>query len=241
MTWDLDLSSFLNTQDHLRDLYLADYVAPAPDNPALDESGSGSLLLSSNNARIRPGSLPMLSTLECSFIDAIQTLVPGRPVVRIKTCFSRDDVRGKTEELRRLSATLRRASARVRSLDLGDASYTEEFSLTVLGALVRYLPDLRYFGTLVLPVGVEVRRVYLVPKNCPTADSPTCSVSLLSLFLIKPTINVYSSCPVPTPLFSRLTSASNSLGSSCAFGLCIPLNWRFPSGNLLQARRQCGH
>ena len=56
-----------------------------------------------------------------------------------------------------LVTSLRRSTKRLRTLDLADSSYTEEFSLVVLRQVATNLPDLRYLGTLVLPVGIEVR------------------------------------------------------------------------------------
>ncbi|EJC98347.1 uncharacterized protein FOMMEDRAFT_137000 [Fomitiporia mediterranea MF3/22] len=157
LAWDEDLVNFLNSQDQLRDLYLADFAltSPTPIRNDEEEEDDGQQAQPSSPMSIRPDALPLLSILECSFIDAITTLVPGRPVIRVKTCFSREDTPGKAEELRKLSASLRRTSSRLRSLDLADASYTEEFTLTVLGTMTGHLPDLRYFGTLVLPVGLE--------------------------------------------------------------------------------------
>ena len=159
LSWDRDLVNFLNSQDRLRDLYLSDFPPPSPSS-IHDEASAPSTSASTNTLAVRPDALPALSILECSFIDAIAALVPDRPVTYVKTCFSREDVPGKTEELRKLAASLQRSSKRVRSLDLADASYTEDFSLTVLGTMQRHLPELRYFGTLVLPVGLEVRVSY---------------------------------------------------------------------------------
>ncbi|THH07113.1 hypothetical protein EW145_g3616 [Phellinidium pouzarii] len=172
LVWDANLIEFLETQDQLLDLYLADYVSPVTAAPTPQpEAGSRPQSLvppppspqssAPSSATIRASSLPALSTLECSFIDAITALVPGRPVSRVKTCFSSADTPGKTAELRQLGASLRRATGaaaahgRVYSLDLADSAYTEDFSLVVLAELSRRLPELRYLGTLVLPVGLE--------------------------------------------------------------------------------------
>lgn len=169
LAWDADLVTFLNTQDRMTDLYLADYAVSSrpPEDTASEEqsakeedgmrrrSGSPTSVLP-----LDPDALPALSMLECSFIDAVAAIAPRRPLRRVKTCFSREDTPGKTDELQRLYAGLRNATARVRSLDLADAAYAEDFSLTVLGALVPRFPELRYLGTLVLPVGLEVRRPF---------------------------------------------------------------------------------
>jgi len=48
----------------------------------------------------------------------------------------------------------------IRSLDIADESYNEDFSLELLAAVIRYLPTvshLRYLGTLVLPVDGQKR------------------------------------------------------------------------------------
>lgn len=149
LEWDTDLISFLNGQHDLDDLYIADFDSHehphSPSQSSLDRH-----------------SLRALSTLECSFSEAVRALVPGRPVVRLKTCFSRQQVPEKKEELSQLLTSLRQSSAPVRSLDLADSSYTEDFSLTILADIVKWLPDLRYLGTLVLPVGKEVNFLYPV-------------------------------------------------------------------------------
>ncbi|KAI5120456.1 hypothetical protein M0805_008503 [Coniferiporia weirii] len=160
LAWDADLVEFLDMQDQMRDLYLADYAAPSQPTPQPEagrehEPQPQPQPQAVPATTLRAGSLSVLSTLECSFIEAVTALAPGRPVVRVKTCFSREDTPGKTAELRQLGASLRHASARVCSLDLADSSYTEEFSLAVLALLVPRLTELRYLGTLVLPVGLE--------------------------------------------------------------------------------------
>lgn len=152
LTWDADLVSFLNTQDDLTDLYIADFVT----RPSIDPD---SMEIDTNTPSISSSALPSLSVLESSFIESVAVLAPGRPLVRVKTCFSREDTEGKLEELRQLSLALHQTTRGIISLDLADASYSEDFTLTVLGGLARHLSDLRYFGTLVLPIGLEVRRV----------------------------------------------------------------------------------
>lgn len=154
LSWDADLINFLNSQERLRDLYLADYTSPSLPSVTRDEADCDPQALPVNAVTIRADALPILTILECSFIEAVNVFVPGRPVTHIKTCFSREDTPGKTEELRKLGTSLRRASTKVRSLDLADSSYSEDFTLTVLNTISQRLPDLRYFGTLVLPVGL---------------------------------------------------------------------------------------
>ncbi|KAL5519700.1 hypothetical protein ACEPAG_1360 [Sanghuangporus baumii] len=188
LTWDRDLVNFLNFQDRLRDLYLSDFPPPSPTS-IHDETSGAAESSSSNNLAIRPDALPALSILECSFIDAVAALVPGRPVTRVKTCFSREDAPGKTEELRKLAASLQHSSTRIRSLDLADASYTEDFSLAVLGTMQRRLPELRYFGTLVLPVGLERLQFFAMLMR------------LRSLHTIELEVSEWD--PVPTPQAMR--------------------------------------
>lgn len=143
LAWDDDLIAFLNTQHNLTDLYLADYNA--------DHTRPNSTMT------LDPRALPKLSTLECSFTDAVRVLAPGRPLVRLKTCFSRDEIESKREELLQLMASLRQVKGRVLCLDLADASYSEDFTLIVLDEIFQRLPGLRYLATVVLPIGREVR------------------------------------------------------------------------------------
>ena len=205
LSWDQDLVSFLNTQDRLQDLYLADYAvistlvdADVPEikvhEPDSEPSPPGPPSSPPPTPTTQPGeqalptvqysvvhpvttiderALSALSTLECSFAEAFSTLAPGRPVARVKTCFSREDNPGKTRELTQLLESLQQSTCPVRCLDLADSSYTEEFSLTVLGEVSRRLPELRYLGTLVLPVGREVRNEFILngrfPCRCPSS------------------------------------------------------------------------
>lgn len=188
LAWDEHLVSFLDTQNRLEDLYLADYAvistlvdtgpaviqvrdpeceAPPPGTPTSPLSTPASqygeqVFSTMQSSVVHPvtvidgRALSALSTLECSFADAFTTFTPGRPIARVKTCFSREDSAGKAQELTQLLGSLRRSSRPIRCLDLADSSYTEEFSLTVLGEVTRYLLELQYLGTLVLPVGREV-------------------------------------------------------------------------------------
>lgn len=152
--WDADLIVFLGTQRHLHDLYLADY-SNTPSETTVDWEARAYKHTSATPS-LDSTSLPSLSTFECSFTEAVSLLAPGRPLRRIKTCFSREDTQGKTAELGQLLRDLRRSTRRISCLDLADSSYTEDFSLTVLGEVSTQLPGLRYLGTLVLPVGLEV-------------------------------------------------------------------------------------
>lgn len=219
--WDADLVSFLNTQTKLSDLYLADFNANPPeirqqeghDAPPTDSS-------------IESNSLPALSIVECSFADAITALIPGRPVTRIKTCFSREDTPGKVKELSQLVAALQRSTERLRCLDLADSSYTEEFSLKVLRVVAPSLPDLRYLGTFVLPVGLEVRHASL-------------DVIHLSEFatFFPSTFELRFRGNLHCFLF---TSDFNSSDCLCASADFIPLNLKSPTGSPHQARRHSG-
>ncbi|KLO10098.1 hypothetical protein SCHPADRAFT_943134 [Schizopora paradoxa] len=185
--WDRDLVAFLNGQSALEDLFLADYATIPSVSPAESggeggnarESGRGdrsqaqaqnqacsstvpalpfaTAVLPPGASSIHPHALYRLAVLECSYPDAVISLAPGRPLSRIKTCFSREDREGKERELAQLIAGLRlsESARRIRALDLADTTYTEEFSLDLLRAVVPTLPDLRYLGTLVLPIGLE--------------------------------------------------------------------------------------
>lgn len=146
LAWDDHLSTFLDTQTELSDLYLADFRTSSEPTPSTE-----SLVI------------PKLSVLECTFIDAAAALVPGRPVVRVKTCFSRSRVEDKRTELRELFSKLRLSRKPLRALDIGDESYTPQFSLELLNMATRSFPNsthLRYLGTLVLPV--DSKQVSLV-------------------------------------------------------------------------------
>lgn len=139
--WDEHLSDFLDTQLQLSDLYIADFKPPSPESPPQS---------------LDPRPLPRLATLECTYMEAASALVPGRPVTRLKTCFSASQVDEKRAEMRTLFSNIRRSRRHLRSLDIADASYTQDFSLELLTMAVNTFSSsnhLRYLGTLVLPVG----------------------------------------------------------------------------------------
>ncbi|KAJ3794950.1 hypothetical protein GGU11DRAFT_794093 [Lentinula aff. detonsa] len=115
--------------------------------------------VSHSNLTISPSALPHLYTLECTFSEAAIAIVPGRPVSKLKTCFSRTDPEGKREEMKVLFKALGMASAagRTRSgvrtvneeltggsgarggwhaLDIADADYEEKFAMDLLRAVV---------------------------------------------------------------------------------------------------------
>ena len=153
--WDTHLSSFLDTQSELSDLYLADYRRDSSND-----------MSAPNFPR-----LPKLSILECAFTDGVAALVPGRPVLRVKTCFSRPRVDEKRKELNELLAKLTLSRKQLRALDLADESYTVEFTFELLSSTINVLSafnHLRYLGTLVLPVnGDQVRAPSFNPKYAP--------------------------------------------------------------------------
>ncbi|EKM48963.1 uncharacterized protein PHACADRAFT_265947, partial [Phanerochaete carnosa HHB-10118-sp] len=143
--WDQHLVSFLHSQSGIVDLYLADYRKDI----VLDVLGPG------------PNPLPALLTmsqlaiLECTFSEAAVALVPGRPVMRVKTCFSRSGEDEKRAEMRELLSKLKASHRSLCALDLADESYTEDFSLEFLALMsstFSCLSELRYLGTLVLPI-----------------------------------------------------------------------------------------
>ena len=141
LAWDEHLLGFLRTQARLTDLYLLDFKENLPSTSA----GFDSTTL-----------VPRLATLECTFAEAVGMLVPGRPVTRVKTCFSRSRIDEKRQEMNTLFARLRQSKKALRSLDIADSSYSEEISLSLLTAVVNAVSnanELRYLGTLVLPIG----------------------------------------------------------------------------------------
>lgn len=148
LDWDHHLVTFLNMQSDLDDLYLIDYKENNSDvSPTVASAPSISL---------DTHSLPKLSTLECTFAEAAIALVPGRPITHLKTCFSRSDLQEKRAEKSLLFAKINLSTRPLRSLDIADSSYSEKFStelLTTIASTPRTNTDLRYLGTLVLPIG----------------------------------------------------------------------------------------
>ena len=141
--WDHHLETFLRSQTTLHDLYLADYMTPgcpaSSRTPFYNTSPP----------------LPSLSMLECTLSEAAVALVPGRPVERVKTCFSKTKLEDKRAELRALLLGLRRSKKPLRTLDLADDVYQSSFTLELVAAIDRILAGkhkLRYLGTLVYPV-----------------------------------------------------------------------------------------
>ncbi|KAJ6482284.1 hypothetical protein C8R47DRAFT_1133542 [Mycena vitilis] len=165
--WDVALCSFLATQSALHDLALQDYRelnVSADDRPARADpremTASSTHTLESPIPPIVPNTtapvpLPMLTILECTFSEAAVALIPGRPLSRLKTCFSRSDTAGKRAELTALIGALRRSTAPICALDIADAAYTESGTTELLNRIAHTPATahaLRYLGTLVLPV-----------------------------------------------------------------------------------------
>ncbi|KAF5360522.1 hypothetical protein D9756_004507 [Leucocoprinus leucothites] len=155
LNWDNHLISFLNKQTDLDDLYLLDYI----------DSGNASTPASEGTPSNRPPSLssaafPHLSTLECTFSEAAIAITPGRPITRLKTCFSRTRVDEKRTELTELLTKVRQSSRSLRALDIADSEYTTSFSMELLSSIVASRAtssELRYLGTLVLPISGRER------------------------------------------------------------------------------------
>jgi len=141
LSWDTHLQTFLNTQRQLSDLYILDYK--------IDDSTT------TTTSPIDSHSLPKLSILECTFMEAAMALAPGRPITKLKTCFSKSRLDEKRTEMKELFTTLRRARRHLRALDIADSSYTSEFSMELLTTTVNNFANsnhLRYIGTLALPI-----------------------------------------------------------------------------------------
>ncbi|KAJ7611526.1 hypothetical protein DFH06DRAFT_1109801 [Mycena polygramma] len=175
--WDLALCSFLATQSVLRDLALQDYreldVSSDDHRARTDSQGMTAspthtlqpipLIMPDTtgpDTQLQPLPLPMLMILECTFSKAAVALIPGRPLVRLKTCFSRSDTAGKRAELTALIGALRRSTAPICALDIADAAYTESGTMELLHRIAHtpaMTHALRYLGTLVLPVGGRKR------------------------------------------------------------------------------------
>jgi hypothetical protein len=150
--WDEHLVSFLSTQHLLADLHISDFNEDIPENVSINAH-------SLRQAR----TIPNLSTLNCTFTGAVGALAPGRPVTRVKTCFSSTGLKAKRVELALLIANLRLSTNPLHSLLLADESYTTAFSLELLSSLVKAfgpIPQLRFVGPLVLPVdGRQVSKI----------------------------------------------------------------------------------
>ncbi|KAJ3760168.1 hypothetical protein EV360DRAFT_40392 [Lentinula raphanica] len=183
MRWDEDMVRFLDMQYEIEDLYIGDYEAGQEHNP--EEGGATETTKQSKHPApshtltagpfaprsppslsLSPSALPHLHTLECTFSEAAIAIVPGRPVSRLKTCFSRTDPAEKREEMNALFEALGFASTGGNrggwyALDIADAEYEEDFAMDLLKTVVNLsLGTLRYLGTLVLPVGGRERLLF---------------------------------------------------------------------------------
>lgn len=178
LAWDEHLVDFLNYQDELEDLYILDFPYPAdaetqatPVEPHLPLSPPPPPVRRVVSPVPRAGSLPKLSILECPTTDAVSVLVPRRPVTRVKTCFATSDIENKRRELTALFVNLRLSTQPLLSLDLGDSSYNPDCSLNFLRhcvSAVRTMANVRYLGTLALPVdGRERLRFYGLLRGLP--------------------------------------------------------------------------
>ncbi|KAF7296708.1 hypothetical protein HMN09_01079900 [Mycena chlorophos] len=157
--WDASLVAFLETQSDLHDLYIRDYrdLALLPVAPSPSATKSTRLLL------------PSLATLECTFSEAAVLLAPHRSLRRLKTAFSTPPhLSNRGPELRSLVAALRASAGPLVALDVGDASEpetaqeAEEASMQLLSRVAHaragtMAKELRYLGTLILPVAGKKR------------------------------------------------------------------------------------
>ncbi|KAK7045773.1 hypothetical protein VNI00_007174 [Paramarasmius palmivorus] len=171
LDWNDHLVNFLRTQTNLHDLYLIDFNESQESATATSTVVPPSIPIhntptNTNTSMIDTTQfLPNLSKLECTFSEAALSLVPNRPVTHLKTCFSRTDMTEKRAELYLLFSKIRRSTRRLRSLDIADSSYTEAFSMEMLRTVVATAAtsaELRYLGTVVLPIGGQQSRLKAV-------------------------------------------------------------------------------
>jgi len=211
LAWDDHLVGFLNDQDELEDLYILDFPYPAdvdsqatPAEPAPPLSPPPPPVRRIVSPVPRAGSLPKLSILECPTTDAVSVLVPRRPITRVKTCFATSDAEKKRRELTALFVNLRLSTRPLLSLDLGDSSYSAEYSLNFLRHCVsgnRTMDNVRYLGTLALPVdGREVRM-----------SSVVCCCLCLSHYVIAPEVLWFAEA---TTVYRMHRSRDHGLGPS---------------------------
>ncbi|KAG5653166.1 hypothetical protein H0H81_002008 [Sphagnurus paluster] len=186
LNWDQDLVAFLNQQTDLDDLYIIDYNETGATLPeTMTTIPSPSLTLDTH-------SLPNLSTLECTFSEASVAIVPGRPITHLKTCFSRSDPSEKSAEMKLLFSKMKLSTQPLRGLDIADSTYSEAFSMELLACLVCTSAiatgELRYLGTLVLPIlGKQVRyALFNVGSRLMTLCSLRVGVSLIATAILWP-------------------------------------------------------
>ncbi|KAK1227599.1 hypothetical protein PQX77_009399 [Marasmius sp. AFHP31] len=167
LEWNPHLVSFLRTQVHLHDLYLIDFndahPISIPPNVKIPPTTPDTIIHIDTISPMGSTFLPNLSKLECTFSEAAVALVPGRPVTHLKTCFSKSDMAEKMAELYHLFSQIRASTRRIRSLDIADSEYAEDFSMEMLRTVVATSStsmELRYLGTVVLPIGGRERLTF---------------------------------------------------------------------------------
>jgi hypothetical protein len=165
--WDDDLVGFLNRQTEIVDLYILDFK-PYLD-PGSTTSTTAPTTFYSTSTNLHATAMSQLTTLECTFAEAADAIVPHRPITHLKTCFSKMEIAAKREEMIRLFSTISSSSQPIRSLDIADSSYNEPFAMELLRKVVDTKvtsSSLRYLGTLVLPIkGQEVRSWLISPTH----------------------------------------------------------------------------
>jgi hypothetical protein len=159
--WDKSLAAFLNTQSDLEDLYLLDFKPSPPTPSTITQLNRTDSTMNTEDTTIHDSAMPNLAILECTFSEAANTIVPGRPITHLKTCFSAISLVEKRLEMNALFQSVELSKRRLRSLDIADSFYNEGFSMELLECVAhgeRTRLELRYLGTLVLPVdGNSVR------------------------------------------------------------------------------------
>ncbi|KAL0568928.1 hypothetical protein V5O48_013048 [Marasmius crinis-equi] len=166
LDWNPRLISFLRAQLNLHDLYIIDFnedhFVTAPPKTQIPTTPDTTTRTDTTHSAAIPF-LPHLSKLECTFSEAALALIPGRPVTHLKTCFSKTHPAEKAAELYQLFSKIRRSTRRIRALDIADSDYTEEFSMEMLRTVVATSStstELRYLGTVVLPIGGRERLMF---------------------------------------------------------------------------------
>lgn len=154
--WDQHLVKFLDKQTELEDLYILDFQDAIASEMVAD-SPPGSTPAPPDLGALDGKGIPKLSKLECTFVEAVVTILPYRPVTHLKTCFSRSEIIAKRAEMRLLLSCVALSTGPLRSLDIADATYHKSFSMELLENIVNLHVELRYLGTLVLPIGGQER------------------------------------------------------------------------------------
>ena len=176
--WDQHLVKFLDNQTELEDLYILDFK-DAIASEVVADSPLGSTSVPPDLGALDAKGIPNLSKLECTFVEAVVTILPYRPVTHLKTCFSRSETIAKRAEMRLLLSCVALSTGPLRSLDIADATYHKSFSMELLENIVNLHVDLRYLGTLVLPIGGQEVRVIICPKSSHTQSLSHAAPSVL--------------------------------------------------------------